>query len=118
FMGASVAALGLAQPVFAQSGDGAAADDSVAIEEVVVTAQKRTENLKDVPMSIQVVSGDALQENNLTKFQDLALMTPGLELNVVGNRQQVIQLRGVAFNPDSNSAATVQVYLNDAAIPA
>jgi iron complex outermembrane receptor protein len=114
-VGASLLALAIAIPpaaAFAQT------DAPVAIEEVIVTAQKREESLQEVPMTVEVVTGETLERNNLTKFQDVALLSPGLELNLVASRQQVIQLRGVQFNPDSNAEATVQVYLNDSTIPA
>jgi len=112
-LGASLFTLGLCLPSVAL-----AQDDDAVIEEVVVTAQKRSENVQDVPMTVDVVTGETLEENNLTKFQDLSLLVPGLELNILQDRQQIIQLRGVQFNPDSNAEATVAVYLNDSTINA
>ena len=112
-LGASLFTLGLCLPSVAL-----AQDDEPVIEEVIVTAQKRSENVQDVPMTVEVVTGEKLEENNLTKFQDLTLLVPGLELNILQDRQQVIQLRGVQFNPDSNAESTVAVYLNDSTINA
>src|SRR5690349_17825874 len=68
----SVAALSLAVPALAL-----AADDAV-LEEVVVTAQKRTERLIDVPMSITAISGDEVIQRGLNSVQDLAFAVPGM----------------------------------------
>ncbi len=48
------------------------------IEEIVVTAQKRAENLQDVPISIQAFAGDALTDLGITDTQSLQQITPGL----------------------------------------
>ena len=47
-----------------------AQDDSFAIEEVIVTAQKRAQNLQDVPISIQALGSESIKELNLTNFKD------------------------------------------------
>ena len=112
-LGVSLLTLGLCMPTIAAAQEG---EDAV-IEEVIVTAQKRSENIQDVPMTVEVITGATLEKNNLSKFQDVELLSPGLELNVIQDRQQVIQLRGVSFNPDSNATPTVEVYFNDATIP-
>ena len=54
----------------------AAADDQ--LEEIVVTAQKRSERLQDVPAAITAVSGDALNELHLQGNADLARSVPSL----------------------------------------
>jgi iron complex outermembrane recepter protein len=58
FVAIAVATLGMASPAFAQSET--AAQDDVGLEEIVVTAQRREENLQDVPISVTAVSGDKL----------------------------------------------------------
>lgn len=49
-----------------------------ALEEVVVTARKREENLQDVPVAISVFTGDALQQAGILSTRDLYSATPGL----------------------------------------
>jgi len=56
----------------------ARAAEENALEEVVVTAQKREERLIDVPMSITAISGDELQERGLNSIQDLSFAVPGM----------------------------------------
>ena len=65
----------------------AAADGSTSPEgtlyEIVVTAQKRSENLQDVPIAISTVSGEALAASAADSITALANMTPGLQMETV-----------------------------------
>ena len=56
---------------------GAAESAGTAVDEVVVTARKREERLQDVPITISVVSGEAIARANLVNVSDLAAQTPG-----------------------------------------
>jgi iron complex outermembrane recepter protein len=56
----------------------AAEADTTQIEELVVTAQKRSENLQDVPAAISAVSGAELSERGITTPQDLQFITPSM----------------------------------------
>ncbi len=58
-----------ATPVCAQGG---------VIEEVVVTARKRTENLQEVPVAVSAVSGEDLELQSATEFTDVGLQIPNL----------------------------------------
>ena len=66
------------------------------IEEVVVTAQKRAQDIQDVPISITAVSGDFMEDSGVDTLQDLSAYIPNLTLsqssNVANNR---IIMRGV-----------------------
>lgn len=86
----------------------AAQDDMIA--EVIVTAQKRSEALIDVPLSISVVGGDVLERQNAVNFQDYLKLVPGLQLNqdTPGNGRLV--MRGVNTG---SIAATVAVYVDE-----
>jgi iron complex outermembrane receptor protein len=90
-----------------QSAGSPAAADSLA--EIVVTAQKRQENLQDVPIAITALSGNELQSSGVGSTTDLGLVTPGL---TVVNAAGFIfpHIRGVgttAFGPGlENSVAT------------
>ncbi len=57
------------------------AADQSTVEEVVVTAQKRSQSLQDVPISISAVSGDALAQRRTTDFSELQKLTPGLSFS-------------------------------------
>ena len=66
-----------AAPVGAQVTAGQNEPDA-KLEEIVVTAQKRTENLQNVPIAVQVISGQALKEQNYNNFGDLAQTVPAV----------------------------------------
>ncbi|MEX1669913.1 TonB-dependent receptor [Zhongshania guokunii] len=75
-----------------------------ALEEVVVTAQKRAENVNDVPIAINAFSGDALERAGVKTMADLAIKTPGLVYDTLVN-YAVIFIRGVgtdAFIPSAD----------------
>ncbi|MCR3961303.1 hypothetical protein NUK42_21540, partial [Aeromonas veronii] len=64
------------------------------VEEIIVTAQKREENLQSVPISIQAFSGDNLDARGVTDATSLGRITPGLTITqAVGFT--LIYLRGV-----------------------
>jgi iron complex outermembrane receptor protein len=50
------------------------------LDEIVVTAQKRTENLQDVPIAISAISGDELEALGANSVTALAEVTPGLQM--------------------------------------
>ncbi|WP_438952554.1 TonB-dependent receptor plug domain-containing protein [Porticoccus sp.] len=71
----------LALPLaLAISGTGALAQIG-ALEEVIVTAQKRSESLQDVPVAVNAFSSDTIQEAGINDTSDLAVMTPSLNAN-------------------------------------
>ncbi len=76
---------------------GAQDAQSSIVEEIVVTAQKRTENLQDVPSSISVFSDARLQQLGASSLTDYAGYIPGLSINDLGTPGQVmVTLRGIA----------------------
>ena len=83
-------------------------------DEIVVTAQKREQNLQDVPISISVVSGDEMQEQGAASLTDYAGYVPGLQVTTTGTPgQTTITLRGVA---PLTASQTVGIYLDDAPV--
>ena len=60
---------------------GSAATAQMILEEVIVTAQKRTESLQDVPVAVTAFSAQAIQEAGINNSGDLAIMTPSLNAN-------------------------------------
>jgi iron complex outermembrane recepter protein len=86
----SIAALGLATPVAAQNGDD---EETTENQEIIVTAQRRSESVQDVPISITALSGDALKKAGIQDTDNLSTLTPGLlvQRSVVGQ----IRIRGI-----------------------
>lgn len=62
----------------AQGEDDSAKNPDFMLEEIIVTAQRRTENLQDVPISVQAFSGDTIDRAGIESTADLGILTPGL----------------------------------------
>jgi outer membrane receptor protein involved in Fe transport len=92
-----------------------AGGDNNALEEVIVTAQKREEKLIDVPMSIVALSGDDLQQRQLISVDDLSSAVPGLSMESNGYQRR-IEIRGIS-NGGSNgngNSSLIGMYLDEA----
>jgi iron complex outermembrane receptor protein len=63
----------------------AAATSSSGPGDIIVTATRRNEKLRDVPMSITALSGETLQKQGITSVTDLVRVVPGFEVPVYGN---------------------------------
>ena len=72
------------------------ATESLAETEVIVTARKIEERPQDVPMSVQVLSGESLDESGVTRLHELQFAIPGLVVNSIGMFGAGFSLRGVA----------------------
>lgn len=82
------------------------------IEEIIVTAQKREENLQDVPISVSAFSAGQLDARGIEDPKALQLATPGLQYNLVAS-YTIIYIRGVgtdAFIPSAD--ASVATYID------
>jgi iron complex outermembrane receptor protein len=69
-------------PAWAQSAASASVSspDSGGLEEIVVTAQRRAENLQNVPITVTALSSDQLEKSGITDSNDMAQVTPGLQI--------------------------------------
>jgi iron complex outermembrane recepter protein len=92
----------------------AADADGTGLAEVVVTAQKREENLRYVPQSISVVSAEQLAEQHIEDYADLATTVPGLSYSSLGGPGlSNLEIRGIS---STIGESTVSIYLDDAPI--
>lgn len=91
--------------------------NSEEIEGIVVTATRREENLRQVPISIGAYNEAQLQERGIKQIDDLARYTPGLEFvrtgGVSGNTSNNISIRGISSDVGS---ATTAIYIDDTPI--
>ena len=78
-------------------------DDTNTVDEVVVTAQRRSENVQSVPVSIAVFSNQQLSDFRIEGTQDLATYTPGLYASTSQFGDPVFSLRGVGMNNANNN---------------
>jgi iron complex outermembrane receptor protein len=94
---------------------------SVALESVTVTAQRRSQNLQDVPISIQALTGVQLKRLNIENFDDLIKQLPNVTQGGFGPGQANIYMRGLSIGGDEGgqggggvgSFPNVAVYLDD-----
>ncbi len=87
------------------------------LEEIVVTARRREENLQNVPITIQAMTGDDLIKNNIQTSTDLTHLIPALVSNQVARDEQVFSIRGQGAGPAGSGAYPgVQVYFNEVPI--
>jgi outer membrane receptor protein involved in Fe transport len=96
-------------PESATTATASTADDSDG-QMIVVTAQKRTQVLIDVPQSITVVSGATLENQQATNFQDYLKLVPGLQLDQGNPGEGRLILRGLNTG---GVASTVAVYVDE-----
>jgi len=87
-----------------------------ALQEVVVTAQKRAERLQDVPISVAVVSAESMLERQQVTLQDYYATVPGLSINDYGTGRVSITMRGLSTGDGGNP--TVGITIDDVPIGA
>jgi iron complex outermembrane recepter protein len=122
-------------PVFADTSADAGADASASADQnspapqsapgdeqktqlgtITVTAQKRTENAQDVPISIDVLSSDKLMEMNVSDFNDYAKMLPSVSTQSFSPGFSQVYMRGVASGSNGNHSGplpSVGQYLDE-----
>ena len=92
-----------------------AADTSSApvLEEIIVTAEKRSENLQDVPISVVAINAQQVQDAGITNIRNLAILTPGLTVTSEGNEAiTTARIRGIGTvgdNPGLESSVGVNI---------
>ncbi len=109
----ATSALG-ASPALAQD----AAAEAESYDQIVVTAQKREENLQSVPISIQAIGSQKLEDLGITDFAGYAQQLPSVSFQALGGTPgtNVVYMRGVASGGDGNhsgSLPSVGVYLDE-----
>lgn len=108
-------------PPATQGSDTAAPQKSHELDTITVTAQKRTENLQEVPISLDVLSGDKLTEMNVQNTVQVLKLLPSVSFSPIGGTGPgpgfgQIYMRGVASGGDGNHSASlpsVGVYLDE-----
>jgi len=110
---ASILSASAAMSANAAAAADAPAADSAELTEVVVTANKlNATKVLDTPVSIQAISGDALQRNNASGIMDIAGGIPGLSVQDLGPGDKKYVIRGI----NSAGASTTGIYYGEAVI--
>src|SRR6202789_93987 len=100
--------------------DVADASDSDAIQEITVTAQRRSESIENVPITIQAITGDQLKQLNVATFDDLLRYTPNVTYSGTAPGTGTIFMRGLSSGSAGNQSKgtispfpDVATYLDD-----
>ena len=102
------------------------AEESLAISEVVVTAQRKEESIQDVPITVQALTSETLHQLNVTTFDDFVKYVPNVTSANLGPGQSSIFMRGLSVGVTGQQGTgttgpipNVAVYLDDqsAALP-
>jgi outer membrane receptor protein involved in Fe transport len=119
----SVALVGLTAPGLAQraaaqtpapASAAPAGGGSGKFEEIVVTSQKRSENVRKVPLSVTVLSGAQIRAAHIENFADLTRSVPNLSFSSqAGEGLSNLEIRGIS---SSAGTATVALYLDDVSL--
>ena len=103
----------MAIPGFAQTA-GSTPAKGTKIEEITVTSQKRSENVRKVPLSVTVLSGAQLRAAHIQNFADLTRAVPNLSFSSqAGEGLSNLEMRGIS---SSAGTATVALYLDDVSL--
>src|SRR5262245_15820434 len=89
-------------------------DAETRLGEIVVTAQKREQALKDVPMSVTAIKGEELELRSLSSIQDISFAVPGMAMREDGPGSYTIFMRGLSNQYGYD--ALVGVYLDEATV--
>ena len=91
------------------------ADDDV--EEIIVTASKKEQNIQDVAMSVQAIGASELEKKNIKSLEDISSISPAVTFNNVGPGKSNFYIRGVSDGAIMNSYAspesTTALYIDE-----
>ena len=102
---------GVAAPALAQTGD-----TSAQLEELVITAQKRAENLQDVPVAVTALSTQRLDQLQVSDMNDFIKFLPNVTVNTSSPGFAKIYMRGIASGENGNHSGpqpSVGIYLDE-----
>ena len=86
------------------------------VEEVVVTARKKSESLQDVPISITAFTGDSIRDLGFSDTLSIDEKTPNLEIKTFGGQPNIF-IRGVGNNDfNATTISPVSIYVDDVVI--
>ncbi len=110
-----LAAAGVRDPARAADASAdAAAGAPNELAEITVTAQKRTEDIKDIPLSVSAIGGDELAGHHIADYDDITRTVPSVSFQAgAGPGLENIEIRGVSSTAGS---ATVGIYIDEVSI--
>jgi len=110
--GAIATALAPAHQALAQDTD----DSAYALEEIIVTATKRSVSLQDVPATVMAITQESLEAMGAKGMEDYARFVPSVNVVTYGGSSSTVVFRGAITGPDYIGQATSSVYLDEISI--
>ena len=113
---ALLAAVPLAPVLLAGTPVALAQQEAVGLEEIIVTARKREESLQRVPVAVQALGSERLQQLNVSDFDDYVKFLPSVSYQTFGPGFAQVYMRGVVSGGDGNhsgSLPSVGIYLDE-----
>jgi outer membrane receptor protein involved in Fe transport len=105
-------------PAAAQAQQAQGSADESSSNDIVVTANKREENLSKVGLTITAIGAQALQTRRVSSLEDVAAIAPGLIYTPSTNNTPIFTLRGIGFNESSLGVyPAVSVYVDQTPLP-
>ena len=89
-----------------------AISESMIMEEVVVTAEKRAESLQDVSKAVTALNSEEIETKNLVDFVGLSAIAPGVTVAKNEGYKTIISIRGVGDETNQNAIAAPSVALH------
>lgn len=109
--GISLLAMAIATPATAQT---APSEERDGLGDIVVTAQRRSERLQDVPVAVTALDAGQLSAKGISDTQDLGARVPGLNFQTAGLSRPRVFIRGLgSIQSDANSDSSVGIFVDD-----
>jgi len=113
----TLAAVSALELTIVSSAAAQSAQQPSGLEEVIVTAQKRSERLQDVPIAITAIGSEALEKAGVQRLDDISALTPGLQFQHTGGFTQPM-IRGVGTSiAGAGAGANVGMYVDGFLLP-
>jgi len=90
-----------------------AQENALVLEEVVVTATKKEENVQDIAQTVNAVTGSTLDDYQIRDLSELAQIVSGVEFTQIDPRRAKIMIRGQTLDPDGGNDQPIQGYLDE-----
>ena len=90
-----------------------AQESNLVLEEVVVTANKKEENVQDIAQTVNAVSGATLDNYQIRDLSELSQIVSGVEFTQIDPRRATVIMRGQKLDPDGGNDQPIQAYLDE-----
>ena len=90
-----------------------AQNSELVLEEVVVTATKKEENVQDIAQTVNAVTGSTLDDYQIRDLSELAQVVSGVEFTQIDPRRSTIIMRGQKMDPDGGNDQPIQGYIDE-----